>query len=538
MLQHLYIHNIGIFETVELDFTDGLNVLTGETGAGKSLIVKSLSLLLGAQASDDLIAAGQDTAVVEGHFCLPSGRAVHPLLEGCETCIVHKKLRRGKSAITRVNEESVTLKTVKDMVGPLLQITSQHDAQILRDDAFHGRLYDAFCGAAFGDALATYQDKYAQYTAAKRQLDALQNNSQDASQRLAFLEFQIEDIDSNDFSADEEDELQAVRHSAKHRHTLVTGLSAISSALDEAQVALAKTSGQRAQLSAINADKFEAMTSEIDELVARLSDLEQDAKSTLSEHENADEMDIDSIESRLDAMFKVRTKYQRPSIAALLAFRDGLQEELDVLARHQTDSSALESELASSKVAALAAANTLHELRAAKQAPFSTQLCASLSELGFAHPQFHVHIERTKALSLRGTDNITFLFSANPGDTAKPLHKVASGGEMSRVLLALKEIESESMSAASLVFDEVDTGVGGLTANAIGTMLQRIAKHNQLITITHLPQIAKLADSHFYIEKHQSSTHTSVAIRTLSDVEISAELQRMVGGKDTVEYLL
>ncbi|MDA1353138.1 MAG: DNA repair protein RecN [bacterium] len=537
MLQHLYIHNIGIFETIELDFTEGLNVLTGETGAGKSLIVKSLSLLLGAQSSDDLIATGQDTAVVEGHFTLQSGQT-HPLLEGCSHCIVHKKLRRGKPAITRINEESVTLKTLKDIVSPLLQITSQHDAQTLRDAAYHERLYDAFCGPLLHDAMRRYRAEYNAYLGAKRQLDALQNNTQDTAQRLAFLEFQLEDIDSHGFTAEEEENLLSVRHSAKHHHTVVAGLSALSQAIDTAQSELAKTATARSQLAHVSAEQFGEMVNEIDEIVARLSDLEGDASTILGRYENADELDIDTIESRLDDMFKVRTKYKAPSVEALLAYRNQLQEELDVLARYQTDSSALEKELATATSAARDAAKTLHDARAAKQSPFSTQICESLGELGFVHPQFRVQIDETDVLGPTGTDAITFLFSANPGDTPKPLHKVASGGEMSRVLLALKEIESENAAAASLVFDEVDTGVGGLTANAIGAMLKRISKHNQLITITHLPQIAKLADSHFFIEKHQSATHTTVSIRVLATHETAPELQRMVGGKDTVEYLL
>lgn len=534
MLERLRIENLAIISTCELQFGTGFTVLTGETGAGKSLIIEAISLLTGATASDDLIKDSENMALIEGVFCVPEGLRGHArlaeFLDDENRLLIVRKLVRGRSSSVRINGETVPLKVLREITQGLAAIVSQHAHWSLFQEETQLLLLDQFCESELEPVLTEYQTYYRDYLTVKTQLDQLREKQDMMQQQLALMKFQIDDIDQPQFNRDEETQLLSQRANSKNHHQLKTGLAQALSELDAIQLATATSSAALSKLLNIDAGYQEALT-----VFSQMSVLATEAQQQLElrcQRVAQDQiLDIEAIESRLDIIFRYKTKYKMASLEALLDYRDDQYESYQKQSALIENRSALEAQRDVLFQQCETWANKVSHIRKKQAKALAGVIIERLQKLHFVYCDFKIMISDAD-LSSQGKDCVQFLISTNPGSPVKPLQKVASGGEMSRILLAIKTVFYRHNPVSLLVFDEVDTGVGGMTAITIGEYLKMIAQFSQVICVTHLPQIAKFGDWHYVISKQLRTQSTETTIRLLARQETRQELERMVGGAD------
>lgn len=560
MLRDLHIHNLAVVEDVAIELAPGFNVLSGETGAGKSIVVDSLALLAGGRASADLIRTGADVLVVTGVF-EPEGAAWRRVLEeagidaeGGEIVARREISREGRNRVF-LNDRPVTLKLLADLAPSLLRIHGQREELGLVAPDLQRTWLDRCGGDDAGALLERTAAAFAAWRAVADRLERLTGDDRARQERLDLLRFQLSEIDDAAPRAGEDDELRAERGVLRHAEAIQEGLTAASMLLFEQENAAWEALGQaRHQLAQIGEWEPQARewAAELEELHVRLGDLEP-ALGRRRDEVEADPQRLNAIEDRLALLERLLRKYGG-TCAEVLAYRAAIAAEVDELEGDETTLAALEKDVERALAAYREAADALSAGRRAWAERLEKQVKKDLGELALAKAEFAVDLGRRKRagsplavdgepvdFNELGYDQVQYLFSPNPGEELRPLARVASGGELSRLYLAVQLAargKSRAASTATLVFDEVDTGVGGAEAAGLGAKLRRLAQGGQILAVTHLPQVASAADVHFRVRKDVRKGRTHTAVERLAEGSRVEEVARMLAGTEVTELSL
>lgn len=554
MLCQLTIKNIALIDALTIEFTDGLNVLTGETGAGKSIVIDAMNLALGERADRDLIRSGQERASVEALFDVSACPSVAPLLEenGIETeggqLIVSRVLTLSGRNIVRINGTLVPLSLLKQVTSALVDVHGQHEHQYLMDEGRHLGFLDGFARHEVGEVAAVVAEKFQQYHAIKLRLRGIRQNSQERVQRVDMLRYQIDEIAQAKLKQGEEDELLEQRNLIRNAEKILSALSQCSAYLDGYEEMPACTDSIRQAVSLLSGisgygAQFETLEEQLRDVYYTLEDI------AMQVHVQAEKMDFDpavadAVESRLDEIKSLKRKYGN-TIEDVLRYQQDAQKELDQLTRQEKDSSQLDQQFARLSKELYEACTRLHDLRKQAAERFCAAVEEQLRDLGMAKARLHVDFaallpfdQAEKYYSASGLDRVRFMISTNAGEPLKPLARTASGGELSRIMLAFKTIAAGIDDVGTMVFDEIDTGISGHMAQVVGEKMAAIGRSRQVICVTHLPQIAALGDSQHLVEKYEEEERTLTHVRSLSFEERVMELARMVGGAAQTEATL
>ncbi|MCM1483575.1 MAG: DNA repair protein RecN [Muribaculaceae bacterium] len=535
MLQELHVSNYALIDRIDVTFHPGLNIITGETGAGKSILLGALSLILGARADSRTVKRAENKSVIECVFDPAGIPGIQPLIESfdidwdSEQCILRREISPGGRSRAFINDTPVSLAQLKEVALLLVDVHSQHQNQLLADPRFQLSIIDAI--ASNGDRLEQYAVLYTRYRQALRKLKAAKTAIQHTSENAELIEYQLSKLEEFGPRAGEQEELERERDNQANATELKT-------ALDRALSAL--TSGHSNILSLLT-DVDEAVT-DMDQLIpaeeniaARIEQARielTDIAETLAgidERLGADPEELERIELRLDELYDLQKRHKVSSEDELIALRDKLRADLERLESGPAAISELENAARKARAAARAAADEITEARREAASRFAAMLSERAIPLGMKNLQCEIKIEPTD-MSLTGTDRVEFLFAFNKNQPLIPVQGAASGGEISRLMLCIKAIVADKMQLPSIVFDEVDTGVSGEVAARMGAMMQDMSRNIQVIVITHLPQVAAKGAHHFkvYKEDDESATHTRIS--ELSTEQRIEELSIMLGG--------
>lgn len=548
MLENLHIKNVALIEECEISFGGGLNILTGETGAGKSMVIDSLHFALGGRAGKDFLRRGEKTASVEALFLVDTPSMQEKLAKnGIETeedgaLLITRTLNENGKTLCRINGSTATVGMLKEISEDLIDIYGQHEHQSLLNPAKHIRLLDRFCGTAFLEALEKYKESFQSLREVEKQMKALMGDEAQREQRMDILQFQKEEIEGASLRAGEEEELlerkkrlsgmeKLIRLTEESIALLYDGKEPFPSACEQMGDALAKLR-EAAELDG----RLSGVLEELEDASARVEDAVRDLKRE-AESQEADPEELEEIEERLQLVYKLKRKYGG-SVEAVLAHYASIVQELDFLANSSERTAELTRKRAEERKRLKAAGKTLSELRRATAAQVEEQIEAALKDMEMKNARFHIQIDEKAEWGPEGRDKVEFLISANAGEALKPLAKIASGGEMSRVMLALKTVLVDADEIGTFIFDEIDTGVSGRTARKVGEKMSVLGEKRQILCITHLPQIAALADRHFLIEKHSEGDATTTEVFPLGQGESVREVARLMGGSNITEATL
>ena len=545
MLQEISIKNFAIIEEIHLSFESGMTILTGETGAGKSIIIDAMGLLLGGRSSSDFVRTGKDKAEIEGLFFAGENAELDQKLEslGLERStelILRRDIFANSRSVCRVNGQMVNLTTLREIGELLVDIHGQHDNQELMNAKHHLRLLDEFGDENFEQIKAEYQVKFEHYKKMRQALETRQKNEQEFAQRIEILQFQVEEIEAAEIDLKEDEQLQ-------HRRDKLNNAKNIADALNTAYLALDDEEGDFSSLSGIRTAMAELENvAEFDQDYQDLSDKTMDAYYLLEEVSTKLSTAIESIEfnptellqieERILTLNTLRKKYG-PELSDVLKTLEKIQLELSDLMGGTENSESLEEALKEAQAELLIASEHLNTARHAIAKELETDIKKELADLYMEKADFSVQFESGK-FSSKGNEQVEFYIQTNPGEGFKPLAKTASGGELSRLMLAIKSSFSRRENKTSIVFDEVDTGVSGRVAQAIAQKIYKIAQAGQVLAISHLPQVVAIADTQFYIEKASTDDVTTSTVRKLKLEERVEEVAKMLAGDDiTVEAL-
>ena len=543
MLQLLHIENIAIIERADISFAPGFNALTGETGAGKSIVIDALGAVLGQRTSRDLIRTGAPRAVVSAVFDrvaqeLPALRENGVALEEDGTLVLQRELYGDGKNNCRANGRPITVAQLRAIGESLLNIHGQHDGQQLLDETQHLAYLDRF-GRLEGQ-LASYAALYEAMRETRRAIDALRMDEAEKARRVDMLRYQIAELERADLQIGEEEALLRRRNILRNGEKLLSAVNAADrllnggedavgavSALHEAENALRplRTLGEEyAEL----AERLEALRCEAYDLAAVVRDKKDEFD--FSPHE------LDEVESRADVLYRLKKKYGS-SVEEMLEYLDRCREELDRIEYADERIAQMEQQFARQTQAATAAARALSDARRAWARTLEGSIQRELRELDMPKVRFSIDFAE-KPLDADGMDAVRFLMSANVGEALKPIHRIASGGELARIMLALKSVLSEQESVMTMVFDEVDTGVSGRAAQRVAQKLSRVSRRKQVLCVTHLPQLAAMADTHFIVEKGEADGRTLTRVNRLTREQRRAELARLTGGEIVTPVML
>ncbi|HEX9078396.1 MAG TPA: DNA repair protein RecN [Desulfuromonadaceae bacterium] len=541
MLTDLSIRNIAIIETLHISFRGGLTVLTGETGAGKSIIIDAVGLIMGARATSDLIRSGSDEATVEAIFDISGLPEVQRCLEeggleaGDELLVKRSITRAGKNRIF-INGGMATLALLSDISRRLINIYGQHESQTLLKPENHLLLLDAFGGT---DALREgFAELCGQLNAVRDHLDRLDAEEREAARRLDLLAFQSEEIAAAGLRAGEEEELEEQRRVLAAAERLGTTSGEAFERLyggDGAMLGqLRRIAAAIADLSAIDHDLAGAAAT-LENAYLQL----EDAAITLRDYASRIEADPEALQQaddRLDRIGRLKKKYG-PTVEAILQFKQEIDGELEQLRGREQDRAHLDAERERLAQEVARRGAELTSLRSTAAAKLKKALEAEAHQVAMKHALFDISLEPLGEPRTTGFERVEFLFSPNPGEPPRPLARIASGGELSRLMLAIKQVLPES-DVPTLVFDEVDSGIGGATSELVGRKLKIVAGRQQVLCITHLAQVAVFADQHLRVEKRVADGRTSTGVEPLSEEERTREVARMLAGATITESAL
>lgn len=555
MLAELSIKNFAIIELLSLSFEKGLTVLTGETGAGKSIIIDAIHLLIGGRGSAEFVRYGEAKAEIEGLFLLEYHD--HPCYNKCAELgidisdgmiVLRRELMANGKSVCRVNGKLVTIATLREIGSTLVDIHGQHEHQELLDESKHLHLLDQYGGERIREALEEYGALYATYEQIKRQLQKLNENEQQMAHRLDLLTFQLDEIQKAQLQPDEDEQLMEERRKIVNFQKIYEALQSSYEALYGEQRGLDWIGLAMNHLDHVS--DIDSSFKQAQEVVSNCYYLLEEVAHQLREQLDQLEYDplrLDEIESRLNEINHLKRKYGQ-TVRDILEYAAKVEEEIETIQHRDDHIHKLQTELQSITADLLVEAKHISELRM----KYAKQLIASihqeLKDLYMEKTTFDVVFRKRQGsyddplldgvpvkLQSNGIDEVEFYISTNPGEPLKPLAKVASGGELSRMMLALKSIFSKHQGVTSIIFDEVDTGVSGRVAQAIAEKIYRVARHSQVLCISHLPQVAAMADTHLFIAKETIDGRTKTTVEALNEEEKINEISRMISGVEITE---
>lgn len=541
MLKNIHVKSFALIDEVEINLASGLNVLTGETGAGKSIIIDAVNFALGQRVSKDVVRDDAEYALSELVFEINDDKTKERLnqfdipLDDNEV-LIQRKITNGKST-ARINGETVTLSTLKLIAAGLIDIHGQHDNQSLLSKASQQNLLDTILSDELKELLIRMKDTYVNLNNKISEYEQL--NTKEAEKEIAFLQYELNEIDSASLHEGEDEALESdykKMNNSKRIADLVSGAHRITGYDSEGAGSLiGRALSMIRQASSIDDDAkdLELILNDIDGL---LNDFNRSIADYEMSLDFSDE-DYKNTEDRLNLINSLKNKYGK-SIKEILDKRDEFEDELNRLLNADEYKSALLSEITSLKKEAYKLCKEISAIRKKGANKLSGEIAEALLDLNFLDSQFEIKVTSDEEnMKQSGYDDIEFFISTNPGEALKPLNQVASGGEMSRIMLAIKSVCAND-STATLIFDEIDTGISGRTAQKVSEKMSRIAKEHQVIVVTHLPQIAAMADTHFEISKSVNNGRTITSIETLSEEGKIKELARMLGGVKITDKVL
>lgn len=544
MLQSLHVKNLALIRETEVEFGRGLNILTGETGAGKSLLLGSIGLALGGKFEKEMLRKDAESALVELVFSEENPRVREKLLEmelepqEDDTVILSRRLQAGKS-VCKINGETVTAKQVKELAETLIDIHGQHEHQSLLSRKKHMEILDSFCDGEFESAAAELEQNYHRCRELRNKLEAEAMDEAAKARELSLAEFECREIEEAKPVVGEDEELE-------QRYRLMTNSKRITESLSESH-RLTGNDGEgagsalsRALRAVRGVAAYDARLAELEGQLAEIDNLLSDYNRDVAEYMEDcefDEEDFAAVEERLNTLNRLKEKYGS-TIEAVLAYGDGRRQLLEKLTDYDVYMQNLKGELKEAEDRLQDACGKLSAIRRKNAAVLEQQLKAALAQLNFRSVEFEIAVRPGQAVTAKGYDEVEFLISTNPGEPLKSLSQVASGGELSRVMLAIKTVLAGRDDIDTLIFDEIDAGISGRTAWKVSEQLDTLAHAHQVICITHLPQIAAMADRHFCIEKSSTEDNTITDIRTLEGEDSLEELARLLGSDALTEAAL
>ncbi len=546
MLQELTIDNLAIIDHLALEFDDHMTVLTGETGAGKSIIIDAVSLLAGGRGSQEFIRKGEEKLSLQGQFEIPKLPGYVAQLDELGishddgALIISREIHRSGRNTIRVNGTLVNAATLKQLGSGLVDIQGQNEHQLLLRPEAHLGMLDQFANAKVQPLLASYQEQYQEYRRLEAAVNQKKANEQQWAQRLDMLRYQVKEIGDADLRADEEDELIAERERLEHFQQIATTLQQVVGVLNDDEEApvldQVATIMNAAQEIAPFDPEYDDLAQSLSDAYYSLQDVANQAGHQLDSLE-FDEERLATINARLATIADLEHKYGE-SLADVLAYYDQIKEELTDMEAAADSGSDLEERLNAVQADLLNQGNALSQVRQTAARKLAKQVHTQLKELYMDKAVFEVNFAKTKkpVFSATGIDQVEFYIQTNPGEAMGPLARIASGGELSRVMLALKTIFAQGEGVTSIIFDEVDTGVSGRVAQAIADKIRLIAEGSQVLCITHLPQVAAVAQHHLLIQKRVHDQRTTTSVTPLNTNQRVEELARMLAG-DTITKL-
>ncbi len=543
MLELLHIENIAVIEQADIQFRPGFNALTGETGAGKSIVIDAMGAVLGGRASRDLIRTGSKKAVVSAEF---SG--VSSDLPGLAECgaepdedgllMIQREIDGDGKNFCRINGRPVTVSQLRALGANLLNIHGQHDGQQLLDEEQHGAYLDRF--GRLESALNEYRGVYDAMAELRRSMDALRMDEAEKARKVDSLHFQIDELERAELRSGEDEELQERRDLLRNGEKYLSAVSGADHCLNgddetggavallqEAENALTHVKGHNGRL--------EEIWNRLEQLRCEAYDLAETVRDLVGEFDFSPE-ELDQVESRSDQLYRLKKKYGA-TIEEMLEYLDRSRRELDEIETADDTLVRLEGQLVKAQKAVSAAGAALTKARNAAASELEQRILKELKDLDMNRVRFSIEF-MPKEPGPDGCDAIRFLMSANAGEDLKPIARIASGGELARIMLALKNVLAEQERVGTLVFDEVDTGVSGRAAQKVAEKLAQVSRHKQVLCVTHLPQLAAMADSHFSVEKGEREGRTFTEVVQLDRQRRMAELARLTGGSKVTDALL
>lgn len=538
MLLYLHVKNYALIDDVEVEFTDGLNILTGETGAGKSVLLGSISLALGTKAKSDVIRQGEESAFVELHFAIDNEKQREFLKEldiECEddVVVISRKITHQRS-VGKICNVTVNSSDLRAMADLFLDVYGQHDYQNLLKESKHIDLLDGYCDASIRglkDAVAASYDAYAEI---RRELDGLETDENKRQREMDLLSYQLNEIKAANLKSGEEEELKEYLRLAENGEKIASALGRTSLCLSEDEGALGQLSHAFYELRAVSG--VSERIGEIEDSLSQAQDILKSVSREMQDYLESldfDEQTLKESRERYDEICSLMMKYGK-TVEEVWKYYDEKSEEYEKLCDFEQYRDSLAARLKKAEGVLKEDCARLTDLRLRESVEFEEEMAAALKELNFNHADFHVEISRNDHYTANGTDLVKFYISTNQGESLKPLNEVASGGELSRIMLAIKTLSVGDL-VHTLIFDEIDAGISGQTAWKVAERLGLLARDLQVICITHLPQIAAMNDSHYEIVKKEENGHTTTNVRVLKEYESIEELTRLLGGAQASE---
>lgn len=535
MISTLHIKNIGIIDDLSIDLNEGLNVLTGETGAGKTLIIDSLGIISGGRFSKEMIRKGETNSFVE--ICMYEPENENSI-DG--NIIVSREINSNGKNMCKINGRMVTVNELKNFMSKFIEIHGQNDNQSLLDNKFHLKYLDGFIGDKIIDTKKQYKEKYEKYLEIKQELKNNYGDEKERERKLDLLRYQFNEIEEANLKVNEEDNLEEKRK-------LMLNSEKISKNLNEADIAIGENSidsintAIRALEKIENIDKkYEDISSNLKNIYYELQEISRD----ISEHKEDvyfDEQERNEVEERLDLIYNLKRKYGN-DVQEILNYKDEIEAEINHIENLDEYNNKLKKELKQLKQEMTTLAEKMHELRNEYGKVLSININKVLEDLEMKNANINIHVDYNEEEYFEnGKDIVEFYITTNLGEDEKQLAKIASGGEMSRIMLAIKKVLTDTDKMPVLIFDEIDTGISGKAAGAVAEKLNGISKNHQVLCISHLPSIAAIADYNYFISKRVINERTNTNIKLLNEKETLEEIARISSGEineATIQYAM
>jgi DNA repair protein RecN (Recombination protein N) len=541
MLLELHIKNFAIIDNINISFSKGFNVFTGETGAGKSIIIDAVNTVLGGRANKEYIRTGQEKAVIEALFYLENPEEIEEILnelgierEEDNTLLICREIFNSGRSIARVNGRTVTLSMLNKLTAKLVDIHGQHEHQSLLSYENHIKLIDLFGKEKINDLKNKISMYYRELVLMKKRLDELSGNDMERERKVDLLKFQLNEIDSASLKIDEEERLMEEYRILANAQEILTTIEGINDRIkttnynQESIIDQLSSIGRQLHSIAKHDSKLNSYSEIIDSIIYQLQDIVLELRD-YNDNINCDNEKLAMIEERIELINRLKRKYGN-SIKEILEYREKVAGELELIINSEEEVENLKLKIKDVELKLKNLSEILSNERKRISNLIEKNITDELSEMNLKNVSFKIKFTKLDYFTKNGFDRIEFLISTNPGEPLKPLSRIASGGEMSRIMLAFKNILAEVDNIPCLIFDEIDTGISGRTAQIVGEKIAKIARTHQVLCITHLPQIASMASTHFLIEKEVKDDKTYTKVSKLDFNQRVDELSRLLGG--------
>lgn len=543
MLLNLHIKNLALIEELEVDFADGLNIMTGETGAGKSIIIGSIELALGGKIDRGFLREGTEESLAELIFSVSENQAKEIQALGItieDGEVILSRRITGTRSVNKINGETVPVSKLREVAAHLIDIHGQHEHQSLLQKKKQLEILDKFAGSALNAPKAELKNAYGEYCRLKKELEVSASDSEARARELSFLSFEVSEIEEAALVVGEDEELEEEYKKLTHGRKIMDAVSEVHNLCgyenyDSAGEAIGKAFRTLCSVNAYD-DNLNGLCEQLGTIDSLLNDFARDLSEYMDNFDFSEER-LTQIEERLNLINKLKLKHGK-TIEKILEVKAEKEARIEKLQNYDLYLEELQKSLEIAHAQTEKLCGRISAIRKAAAEDLGRRITEHLAELNFLDVRFAIQLERLESYSANGYDETEYMIAVNVGESLKPLAKVASGGELSRVMLALKTVLADKDEVESIIFDEIDTGISGRTAQKVSEKMAFIGKNRQVICITHLPQIASMADTHFLIEKRVQGQMTTTGIRKLKAFEEVEELARMLGGVEITDKVL